>query len=126
MHHLWGTQANNKSEPLLQKRTEDKLLEKTSWYKVDNKRKVENQESKFQYNPPSKKRKLGKKVNTIKNKDKKIKSVMFVLYTKHSELATRLWLACFWGGDGWSFITFRSFHPFGIFIMAGMFYCLFR
>ena len=31
----------------LEKRTEDKLLEKTSWYKVDNKRKVENQESKF-------------------------------------------------------------------------------
>jgi hypothetical protein len=74
----------------LEKRTEDKLLEKTSWYKVDNKRKVENQESKFQYNPPSKKRKLGKKVNTIKSKDKKIKSVMFVPYTKHSELATRL------------------------------------
>jgi hypothetical protein len=64
--------------------------ERESWYKVDNKRKVENQESKVQYNPPSKKRKMGKKDNNSKNTDKKIKSVMFVPYTKHSELATRL------------------------------------
>ena len=57
---------------------------------MDNKRKIEKKESKFQYNPPSKRRKLGKKVNTSKNTDKKIKSVMFVPYTKHSELAGRL------------------------------------
>ena len=40
----------------LEKRTEDKLLEKTTWYKGNSIRKLENTNSKFQYNPPSKKR----------------------------------------------------------------------
>ena len=39
----------------LEQRTEDKLLEKTTWYKGNNKRKMENKTSKYQYNPPSKK-----------------------------------------------------------------------
>ena len=82
----------------LDKRTSDKLLEKTSWYKDNNKRKAENEESKYQYNPPTKKRRQGagagkgKKISKKEpgNNSKKIKSVMFVPYTKHSELATRL------------------------------------
>ena len=47
------------ADETLEKRTDAKLLEKTSWYKENNKRKLENKESKYQYNPPSKKRKRG-------------------------------------------------------------------
>ena len=36
----------------LEKRTEDKLLEKTTWYKGNQKRKLENKNRKYQYNPP--------------------------------------------------------------------------
>jgi hypothetical protein len=43
----------------LEQRTEDKLLEKTISYKGNKKRKLENKSSKFQFNPPSKKRKKG-------------------------------------------------------------------
>ena len=35
----------------IEERTEKKLLEKTNWYKVDSKRKPENEESKIEYNP---------------------------------------------------------------------------
>jgi hypothetical protein len=37
----------------LESRTEAKLLEKTTWFKGDQKRKLENKESQFQYHPPS-------------------------------------------------------------------------
>ena len=81
----------------MDKRTRDKLLEKTSWYKEDKKRKAENAHSLYQYIPPVKKRRHGGvgpgKINKKKesgNTTKKIKSVMFVPYTRHSELATRL------------------------------------
>ena len=36
----------------LEKRTNDKLLENTSWYKENSKRKIEKQVSRYQYNPP--------------------------------------------------------------------------
>ena len=58
-----------------------------------NKRKVEDKESKFQYCPAMKKRKGGRdrQKNTTNNKTaKKIKAVMFVPHTRHSELALRL------------------------------------
>ena len=89
----------------LEKRTESKLLEKTNWYKEKNsKRKIEEKDSKYQHNPPKRrKRNAGKNKDKVitNNKDKnnmdkeqtagkKIKAVMFVPYTKHSELAARL------------------------------------
>jgi hypothetical protein len=76
----------------LKKRTDNKLLEKTNWYKENKKRKLEDQESKFQYSHPAKKRKRGQQHETTNTGDnkKKVKAVMFVPYTKHSELATRL------------------------------------
>ena len=85
----------------LEKRTSDQLLEKTNWYKGDKKRKRENMESKFKYNPPPTKRRkrvhqqrVGCKKNNIKGINSKpqqrVKAVMFVPYTKHSELANRL------------------------------------
>ena len=85
----------------LEKRTNDQLLEKTNWYKGDKKRKRENMESKFKYNPPPTKRRkrvhqqrVGCKKNNIKGINSKpqqrVKAVMFVPYTKHSELANRL------------------------------------
>ena len=82
------------AEETLEKRTDDKLLEKTSWYKENNKRKLENKESKYQYNPPSKRRKRGQqqgnKLKDMVKEPKKVKAVMFVPYTKHCELAARL------------------------------------
>ena len=51
---------------LLAQRTEDKLLEKTSWYKGNLKRKLENQESKYKYNPPAKRRRKGHNIKTKK------------------------------------------------------------
>jgi hypothetical protein len=73
----------------LEERTRSKLMEKTSWYIPDKKRKAEDKESQFQYKPPTKRRKKAK--DTInKGPSKKIKSVMFVPFTKNSELATRL------------------------------------
>ena len=83
----------------LEKRTHDKLLEKTSWYKESNKRKLEDKDSKYKYHPPTKKRRNGNKDRDTKKNNKgekenattkKIKSVMFVPYTRHSELAARL------------------------------------
>ena len=86
----------------LEKRTDNKLLEKTNWYKEKSKkRKMEVRESKHQYNPPKRrKRNAGKNENKNtmdrNNKDKeqtdgkKIKAVMFVPYTRHSELAAKL------------------------------------
>ena len=41
----------------LEQRTRDKLLEKTTWYKTNQKRKAENDDSEFQYTPLLKKRK---------------------------------------------------------------------
>ena len=67
-------------------RTEAKLLEKTTWFKGNAKRKLENKQSKYQHHPPSKKRRREKK----SGESKTVKSVMFVPYTAHSELAARL------------------------------------
>ena len=65
----------------LEKRTEDKLLEKTTWYKGNKKRKMETMTSKYQYNPPSKKRRKGKQhqVHGQKQEDKSkaVKAVFF-------------------------------------------------
>ena len=77
----------------LASRTEAKLLEKSSWFRGNSKRKQENLESKFQYQPPAKRMRKRKQQTT--SKDGKggpsdIKSVMFVPYTAHSELPTRL------------------------------------
>ena len=81
------------AEDTLEERTRSKMMEKTSWYMEDKKRKAENQESAFQYSPP-KKRKRGTGNTNIKRGDQmkktKIKGVMFVPFTKHSELATRM------------------------------------
>ena len=54
-----GQQQNLEAKETLEKRTEDKLLEKTTWYKGNKKRKMENMTSKYQYNPPSNKRRKG-------------------------------------------------------------------
>ena len=74
----------------LEQRTRDKLLEKTSWYKTNLKRKTEDAESQFQYTPPGKKRKRGMQAKPKTGKSGKVKAVMFVPFTKHSELATRI------------------------------------
>ena len=76
----------------LEQRTNDKLLEKTNWFKTNQKRQAEDNESQYEYNPPMKRRKKGKQEN---NKMRnlvpgKIKAVMFVPFTRHSELASRL------------------------------------
>ena len=84
------------AEQTIEKRTSDKLLEKTSWFKGNRKRKIENAESKYKYNPPTKRRKKNRKQTEMtemgdkQEPAKKIKGVMFVPYTKHSELAIRL------------------------------------
>ena len=80
------------AEDTLKSRTEAKLLEKTTWFKGNQKRKLENKESNYQYHPPSKrrKRKQQEQAKEGKGESKKVKSVMFVPYTAHSELATRL------------------------------------
>ena len=52
-----GQKEYMEAKDTLEQRTEDKLLEKTNWYKGNNKRKLENKNSKYQYNPPTKKRK---------------------------------------------------------------------
>ena len=69
------------AEQTIEKRTSDKLLEKTSWFKGNRKRKLENAESKFKYNPPTKRRKKNRKQSEMGDKQepaKKIKGVMFV------------------------------------------------
>ena len=76
----------------LASRTEAKLLEKTSWFKGDKKRKQENKKSKYHYQPqqpPAKRMRKGKMAKR-KGGSKEIKSVMFIPYTAHSELATRM------------------------------------
>jgi hypothetical protein len=72
-------------------------LEKTTWYKGDRKRKRENKESNYQYRPPPTKRRkgrqqqgAGKKADDKSKEKSKVKAVMFVPFTKHSELANRL------------------------------------
>ena len=92
---------NNQKEYLearetLERRTNDKLMEKTSWYKENTKRAMQDQDSKYQYQPPVKKRKRAGNMS-VPNRTggpgiskSKIKSVMFVPFTKHSELAMRL------------------------------------
>ena len=82
----------------LEKRTNDKLLEKTSWYKGDRKRKKDNKESKYKYKAPTTKRRQragqqhqqGDAKRAGNTKNSKVKAVMFVPFTKHSELANRL------------------------------------
>ena len=51
-----GQKQYMEAKETLEKRTNDKLLEKTSWYKEDRKRKRETQESKYQHKPPQTKR----------------------------------------------------------------------
>ena len=51
-----GQNQYMEAKETLEKRTNDKLLEKTSWYKEDRKGKRETQESKYQYRPPQTKR----------------------------------------------------------------------
>ena len=75
----------------LEKMAKEKLMEKTRWYKVDKKRKLENEQSRFKLDPPAKRRRKGKQEETKNTTTtKKIKGVMFVPYTRHSELALRL------------------------------------
>ena len=82
------------AEETLEKRTKDKMLEKTSWYKTNLKRKAEDKDSEYQYTPAIKKKRRGQAgkhtINGKKTTNNKIKGVMFVPFTKHSELATRL------------------------------------
>ena len=61
---------------------EQKPLEKTTWFKGNAKRKLANKTSKFQYQPPTKRRRKEMKGGG----SKATKSVMFVPYTAHSEL----------------------------------------
>ena len=82
----------------LEKRTNDKLLEEKSWYKGDRKRKKDNKESKYKYKAPTTKRRQraghqhqqGDAKRAGNTKKSKVKAVMFVPFTKHSELANRL------------------------------------
>ena len=76
----------------LEDRERKKLLEKTSWYKPDRKRKAEDAASKYRYKPVGckRKRKGGNPDHEGTAEKSKIKGVMFIPYTKHSELATRL------------------------------------
>ena len=67
------------------------MLGKTSWYKTNQKRKAEDEESEFKYTPALKKRKQVNNIKKVKGAARsKIKSVMFVPFTKHSELASRI------------------------------------
>jgi hypothetical protein len=77
-----------------EKRTEDKLLEKTTWYKGNQKRKLENMNSKNQYNPPAKKKRKSQQEQVLgmqktEDKNKKVKAVMFMPYqTKRKQETT--------------------------------------
>ena len=75
----------------LEKRTDDKLLEKANWYKENKKRQQEDMDSKFKLEQPRKrKRGNGNKKKQAPGGKTSVKSVLFVPYTKHSELASRL------------------------------------
>jgi hypothetical protein len=50
----YGVGQYQEAKDTLEKRTEAKLLEKTSWFKGNTKRKQDNLESKFEYQPPTK------------------------------------------------------------------------
>ena len=84
-----GVKQYQEAKDTLAVRTDAKLLEKTTWYKGNAKRKMENKNSKHQYQPAAKRRRKDKKKGG-EGGAKGIKSVMFVPYTAHSELATRL------------------------------------
>lgn len=56
-----GVKQYQEAKDTLADRTEDKLLEKTIWYKGNAKRKMENKNSKHQYQPPAKRRRMDKK-----------------------------------------------------------------
>jgi hypothetical protein len=83
-----GQNQDLEASETLEKRTDTQFLEKTNWYKENKKRKLEDQKSKFKYTHPAKKRKRGQQHETKTEGDnnKKVKAVMFVPYTKHSEL----------------------------------------
>ena len=85
-----GGKQYQEAKDTLATRTDAKLLEKVTWYKGNMKRKQENRDSKFQYQPAKKRRRKKAKSQGGKPGNKDIKSVMFVPYTAHSELATRL------------------------------------
>ena len=80
-----GVKQYLEAKDTLVDRTDAKLLEKTSWFKGNAKRKLENKQSKHQYQPPAKR--MRKENNKKKKGATAIKSVMFVPYTSHSELA---------------------------------------
>jgi hypothetical protein len=82
-----GQKQYLEAKETLEARTDAKLLEKVSWFKGNSKRKLANQKSKFQYQPPAKKMRKEKKEG---KSSKAIKAVMFVPYTAHSELASKL------------------------------------
>ena len=77
-----GLKQHLEAKDTLEARTEAKLLEKTNWFKGNAKRKLDNKMSKFQYQPPTKRRRKEMKGGG----SKATKSVMFVPYTEHSEL----------------------------------------
>ena len=88
-----GQKQYLEAKDTLEKRTADKLLEKTTWDKEDKKRKLDNKTRKYQYIPPTKKRRKGQQApgqQVEKGEEKKVKAVMFIPYTAHSELATRM------------------------------------
>ena len=68
------------------------MLEKTSWFKGNTKRKQDNLESKFQYQPPTKRRRKERKGTTPVEEGGQgdVKAVMFVPYTVDSMLAKRM------------------------------------
>jgi hypothetical protein len=89
---LAGQKQSLEAKDTLEKRTDDKLLKKTNWYKGNKKRKLENKNSKFKCNPPAKQRKKGQQEESKEGPGgkKAVKAVMFVPFSAHSELATRL------------------------------------
>ena len=74
----------------MSQRCRKKVLEKTSWYK--GKRKREDEEGEEEERNGERKRKKGRVVVKKKEENRigKIKAVMFVPYTHHSELARDL------------------------------------
>ena len=72
-----GQAQFREAKDTLEERSRAKLLEKTSWYKGDKKRKADDEASKYKYTPPTKRRKKAMGNNIItKEASKKIKSVM--------------------------------------------------
>ena len=73
-----GGKQYQEAKDTLASRNDAKLLEKTTWYRGNLKRKKENQESTFQYRPATKRRRKEVQIKGGKGGTKDIKSVMFV------------------------------------------------